>query len=73
LKRLDDALNDVITVIEQEATNLGRTGNEDELLMKLKGWRRELSTVRTGTGDRIAHGLDMSEGVPAEMGGIFAD
>jgi len=73
LKRLEDALNDVITVIEQEATNLGRTGNEDDLLMKFKGWRRELSTVRTGTGDRIGHRLDMGDGVPAELGGIFTD
>ena len=73
LKRLDSALNDVIAMIEQEATNLGRTGNEDELLIKFKGWRRELSVVRTGAGDRIGHRLDMDEGVPAELGGIFAD
>lgn len=73
LKRLDDALNDVITTIEQEATNLGRTGNEDDILMKFKGWRRELDAVRTGTGDRMGHRLDTSDGVPAELGGIFAD
>lgn len=73
LKKLDDALNDVIAMIEQEATNLGRTGNEDELLIKFKGWRRELGTVRTGTASRIGHRLDMGEGVPAESGGIFTD
>ena len=73
MKRLDDALNDVITTIEQEATNLGRTGKEDDILMKFKGWRRELDTVRTGTGDRMGHRLDTSDGVPAELGGIFAD
>ena len=73
LKKLDDALNDVIALIEQEATNLGRTGNEDDLLMKFKGWRHELNSVRTGAGDRMGHGLDTSEGVPAELGGIFAD
>lgn len=60
-------------MIEQEATNLGRTGNEDELLIKFKGWRRELSVVRTGTGGRAEHRIDMSEGVPAELGGIFTD
>jgi len=73
LKKLDDALNDVITAIEQEATNLGRTGNEDDLLIKFKGWRRELNSVRTGFGDRVGHGLDASDGVPAELGGIFTD
>ncbi|KAF9649562.1 hypothetical protein BDM02DRAFT_3113594 [Thelephora ganbajun] len=73
LKRLDNALNDVIALIEQEATNLGRTGNEDGLLIKFKGWRRELSAVRTGVGDRIGHRLGMGEGVPAELGGIFVD
>ena len=73
LKRLDSALDDVITMVEQEATNLGRTGNEDDLLIKFKGWRRELNTVRTGTGDRVGHRLDTSEGVSAELGGIFAD
>ena len=73
LKRLDNALNDVIATIEQEATNLGQTGNEDELLIKFKGWRRELSAVRTGAGERIGHRLDMSDGVPAELGGIFED
>jgi len=73
LKRLDDALNDVITTIEQEATNLGRTGDEDELLIKFKGWRRELSAVQTGAGDRIGHGFDMGDGVSAELGGIFTD
>jgi len=73
LKRLGNALNDVIAMIEQEATNPGRTGDEDKLLMKFKGWRRELSAVRTGTGDRIGHRLDMGDGVPAELGGIFAD
>ena len=73
LKKLDDALNDVITTIEQEATNLGRTGNEDDLLMKFKGWRRELDSVRTGSRDRMGHRVDASGGVPAELGGIFAD
>lgn len=73
LKRLDDALSDVITVIEQEAVNLGRTGNEDDLLIKFKGWKQELNLVRTGTGDRPGHRLDASDGVPAELGGIFAD
>ena len=73
MEKLDNALNDVIATIEQEATNLGRTGNEDELLIKFKGWRRELSVVRTGTGNRIGHKLDMDEGVPAELGGIFTD
>jgi len=73
LKKLDDALNDVIAMIEQEATNLCRTGNEDDLLMKFKGWRRELNSVRTGAGDRIGPRLDVSDGVPAELGGIFAD
>ena len=60
-------------MVEQEATNLGRTGNEDELLIKFKGWRRELSVIRTGAGDRIGHKLDVDEGVPAELGGIFTD
>lgn len=73
LKKLDSALGDVIAMIEQEATNLGRTGNEDELLIKFRGWRRELSAVRTGSGERIGHRLDMNEGVPAELGGIFED
>lgn len=76
LKRLDDALDDVITAIEQEATNLnpgGQTGDESRLLLKFKGWRRELSTVRSGVGDRIGHRLDMGDGIPAERGGIFAD
>ena len=73
LKKLDDALNDVIAAIEQEATNLGRTGNEDDLLMKFKGWKQELNSVRTGSGDRLEHRLDASDGVPAELGGIFAD
>jgi len=56
-----------------EEANLGRTEHEDDLLMKFKGWRRELSAVRTGAGDRMEHRLDMSGGVPAELGGIFAD
>jgi hypothetical protein len=73
LKRLDNALNDVIAVIEQEATNLGHTGHENDLLLKFKEWRRELSAVRTGAGGRLGHRLDMSEGVPAELGGIFTD
>ena len=73
LKKLDDALNDVIATIEQEATNLGRTGNEDDLLMKLKGWRHELDTVRTGSGNRMGRTVDTSDGVPAELGGIFTD
>ena len=73
LKRLEGALDDVITVIEQEATNLGRTGNEDDLLIKFKGWRRELNGVRTSAGGRLGHRFDMGGGVPAELGGIFAD
>jgi hypothetical protein len=73
LKRLDNALDDVINMIELEASNLGRTGDENGLLLKFKGWRRELGTVRTGFGDRIAHRVDTSDGVPAEMGGIFTD
>ena len=73
LKKLDSALSDVIAMIEQEATNLGRTGNEDELLIKFRGWRQELSVVRTGAGERIGRRLDMNEGVPAELGGIFED
>lgn len=71
---MENALNDVITTIEQEAANLGpHTGNENGLLLKFKGWRQELSVVRTGAGDRVGHGLDMSDGVPAELGGIFTD
>ena len=74
LKKLDSALNDVITMIEEEAVNLGpHTGNESDLLLKLKGWRQELSTVRTGAAERMEHGLDMNGGVPAELGGIFED
>ena len=73
LQKLDDALNDVITVIEQEATNLGRTGNEDDLLIKFKEWRRELDVVRASAGDRMGRRLDTSDGVPAELGGIFTD
>jgi hypothetical protein len=71
LKRLDNALNDVIAMIEQEATNLGRAGNEDDLLIKFKGWRRELDTVRVGPGDGREH--RMGDGVSAELGGIFTD
>lgn len=67
---MNNALDDVIGMIEQEATP---NGNENELLLKFKGWRQELSAVRTGAGDRIGHRLDMSDGVPAEMGGIFTD
>jgi len=73
LNKLDNALNDVITMIEQEATNPGPIGNEDDLLIKFKGWRQELNTVRSGVGDRIGHSLDTNDGVPAERGGIFAD
>lgn len=73
LQKLDNALNDVITMIEEEATNLGRTGNEDDLLIKFKGWRQELDVVRTGPGDRAGRRLDTSDGVPAELGGVFAD
>lgn len=73
LNRLGDALDDVIATIEQETTNPGRTGDQNGLLLKFKGWRHELSAVRTGAGDRLGHRLDMSDGVPAEMGGIFSD
>lgn len=75
LKRLDKALDDVITLIEQEVTgDPGPTaGNENQLLLKFKGWRRELSNVRTGVGERVGRRLDMGDGVSAELGGIFAD
>lgn len=69
---MGNALDDVITTIEQEATNPG-TGNENDLLLKFKGWRRELSSVRSGVGDRPGHGMDMGDGVSAELGGIFVD
>ena len=72
LKRLNNALDDVITLIEQEASN-GRTGLENELLLKFKGWRRELDSVRTGVGNRMGHGMDMGDGVSAESGGMFTD
>lgn len=75
LEKLDSALNDVIALIEEEAISLDPyMGNiESDLLLKFKGWRRELSTVRTGAAERIGHRLDMSGGVPAELGGIFDD
>lgn len=65
LKKLDSALDDVITTIEQQATlNPGHTGDENDLLLRFKMWRRELGTVRTGAGDRIGYRLDMTDGVP---------
>jgi hypothetical protein len=74
LKRLDNALEDVITIIEQDSATLGpHTGNESGLLLKFRGWRQELGVVQTGAGDRVGHRFDMGDGVPAELGGIFTD
>lgn len=69
---MSNALDDVIATIEQE-TIFGPTGNENDLLLKFKGWRQELSFVQTGAGERTAHRLDTNDGVPAELGGIFTD
>lgn len=73
LQKLDRALGDVITTIEGESTSMGSSGGEEDLLAKLKGWRRELDGVRRGGANGRRVGIDHSAGVPAEKGGLFTD
>lgn len=70
LDRLDDSLSGVIATIEDEATSMGNHQREYELLLKFKGWRRELDGIRTSHSNV---GIDHSRGVPAEKGGLFVD
>jgi len=71
--KLDDSLREVIATIEDEAMSIGGSRHEDGLLLKLKGWKRELDGIRTGGLNRPGHGIDYRGGLPAEKGGLFVD
>lgn len=73
LQKLDQSLGDVIATIEEESSSMGSSSGEDELLSKLKGWRRELDVVKRGGAYGRHVGVDHSVGVPAEKGGLFTD
>jgi len=72
-ENLDRSLGDVIAAVEEKSTRVGNSGGEDDLLLKFRGWRRELDAIRAEAPMRGSHGMHTGDGVSAERGGIFVE
>ncbi|KAI0659658.1 hypothetical protein C8Q70DRAFT_124284 [Cubamyces menziesii] len=71
--RLDAALNNVISKVENEERSVGAASNEDALLLKFKSWRDELTQIRSGRKGVGANGGDSDAAAQQSEGGLFAD
>ncbi|CAL1698130.1 unnamed protein product [Somion occarium] len=66
--KLEHALNETISAVENEGQSVGASSNENAMLQKLRGWRTELDILRSGKqGFGRVH-----RGTPQE-GGMFTD
>ena len=69
--KLDEALNEVITIIESEEESAGSASNEQAMVQKFKAWRLELNVLREGN-SKMHTASGSSSGTPQE-GGMFTD
>ena len=67
--KLDEALNEVITVIESEKNTSSVSPNELALLQKFKVWRMELTHLRAGSRELRTPAAEPNE----QEGGLFTD
>jgi hypothetical protein len=75
-EKVDQALHDVIQMIEQEKGSAGASARQDMLLDKFRGWRMELGVFRADmmgntTGGVNTNGAGGNDEVNA--GGVFED
>jgi hypothetical protein len=75
-EKLDQALGDLIQIIEKEESSVGATARQDTLLEKFRGWRSELGVFRAGRMGNAINGVKTigaggSDG--AQAGGLFED
>jgi hypothetical protein len=74
--KLDNALGDVIQLVESEERAVGGSEDESELLRKLRTWRDELVQIRTGgqsiTPSSGSRSSSRPRG-PAHDSGLFRD
>lgn len=79
LEKVDKALTNVITILEQETRAQGESPEEAAWLDKFRSWRDELGEVRAGEGTKILSQRGRT-GRPVEPvheaeheGGLFVD
>ncbi|KAI0326309.1 hypothetical protein GY45DRAFT_1329117 [Cubamyces sp. BRFM 1775] len=71
--RLDAALSNVISKIQNEERSVGAASTEDALLRKFKGWQDELTQIRSGRKGAGASGRNPDAAAQQSEGGLFAD
>ncbi|KAH9893994.1 hypothetical protein C8Q73DRAFT_498325 [Cubamyces lactineus] len=71
--RLDAALTNVISKIQNEERSVGAASHQDALLQKFKSWRDELTQIRSGRKRVGGHGTDPDAAAQQSEGGLFVD
>ncbi|KAI0354320.1 hypothetical protein OH77DRAFT_1521927 [Trametes cingulata] len=71
--KLDEALTEIISKIQNEERSVGAAANEDALLQKFKGWRDELTQIRSGRKSLRGNEKNADAAAKQDEGGLFAD
>jgi hypothetical protein len=71
LGKLEIALNEIISALENEGSSVGSSASEESLLSKFKSWRAELVAMQKGSTG--FGGTRRGGGDTAQEGGLFTD